>query len=43
MNSTTPLTSPSTLAPEGDSFRILQKVVRLINGDDYLHSIGYIL
>ena len=32
-----------TLAPEGDSFRILQKVVRLINGDDYLHSIGYIL
>ncbi|HCT8366108.1 aromatic-ring-hydroxylating dioxygenase subunit beta [Klebsiella aerogenes] len=32
-----------TLAPEGDSFRILQKVVHLINGDDYLHSIGYIL
>lgn len=32
-----------TLVPQGESFLISQKVVRLINGDDYLHSIGYIL
>lgn len=32
-----------TLVPQGDTFQIAQKVVRLINGDDFLHSIGYIL
>ncbi|NYY79784.1 hypothetical protein DMH17_07680 [Raoultella planticola] len=32
-----------TLVPQGERFLIAQKVIRLINGDDYLHSIGYIL
>lgn len=32
-----------TLVPQGELFLIAQKVVRLINADDYLHSIGYIL
>ena len=32
-----------TLVPQGERFLIAQKVVRLINADDYLHSIGYIL
>lgn len=31
------------LKPQGETFLIAQKVVRLINGDDFLHSIGYIL
>ncbi|PLV63233.1 hypothetical protein GKQ23_07145 [Erwinia sp. E602] len=31
------------LVPQGDSFLIQQKVVRLINAEDYLLAIGYIL
>jgi 3-phenylpropionate/cinnamic acid dioxygenase small subunit len=31
------------LQREGDSFLIVQKVVRLINSDDVLQTIGYIL
>lgn len=31
------------LEKQGDSFLIKQKVIRVINGEDYLHSIGYIL
>lgn len=32
-----------TLLPSGDSWLIAQKVIRTINGDDHLRSIGYIL
>ena len=31
------------LQPQGDKLLIKQKVIRLINSDDVLHSIGYIL
>ncbi len=32
-----------TLVPEGESFLILKKVIRVINGQDFLRSIGYIM
>jgi 3-phenylpropionate/cinnamic acid dioxygenase small subunit len=31
------------LAQQGDRWLIQQKVIRLVNSDDVLHSIGYIL
>ena len=31
------------LQPQADGWRISQKVIRLVNSDDVLHSIGYIL
>ena len=31
------------LEKQADSFLIKQKVIRVINGDDYLRSVGYIL
>lgn len=32
-----------TLRPDGDDFRIVTKVIRLLNADNHLSSIGYIL
>lgn len=32
-----------TLVPYEDTFKILRKVIRVINGQDYLRSIGYIM